>query len=58
MPTYVKIDPAVASACLLTQEESPSYNRTRFHLTDDRSNPRESATESKLPLCGKGERVG
>lgn len=36
-------------ARLTLLEESPGYNETGFHLTDGWSNPRESATESKLP---------
>jgi len=40
------------------QEESPSCSKTVFHLTNGRSNARESATESRLPLySGKGERA-
>jgi len=35
---------------LISQEESPSCYKTVFHLTNGRSNTRESATESRLPL--------
>lgn len=34
---------------LISQEESPSCSKTVFHLTNGRSNARESATESRLP---------
>lgn len=30
-------------------EESPGYGREESHLTGGRGNPRESATESRLP---------
>jgi len=33
----------------LIQEESPSCCKTVFHLTNGRSNTRESATENRLP---------
>ena len=33
-------------------------SETGLHLTDGQSNLRASATESKPPLSGKGERVG
>jgi len=39
------------------QEESLSCPKRVFHLTDGWGNPRESATETRLPLCGKGETV-
>lgn len=32
------------------KEESPSCNKTEFHLTDGWGDPRDSVTESKLPL--------
>jgi len=35
---------------LIFQEESPSCSKTVFHLTNGRSNARESATERRLPL--------
>jgi len=34
-----------------SQEESPSCRKTVFHLTNGRSNTRESATENRLLLC-------
>lgn len=40
------------------KEESPSCKRKGFHLTDGWGDPRESATESKLPFNGKGETAG
>ncbi len=33
---------------MIIQEESPGCRKTGFHLTDGRSNVRESATESRL----------
>lgn len=43
---------------LVYQEESPICCKTVFHLTNGRSNTRESATEIRLPLqSGKGEKV-
>jgi len=42
---------------LLVKEESPSYNRTGFHLTDGHRKVRESATENKPPFFGKGEKA-
>jgi len=46
------------SDLIQTQEESPSCCKTVFHLTNGRSNTRESATEILLPyLYGKGEKV-
>ena len=35
---------------LYCQEESPGCYKTVFHLTNGRSNTRESATEIRLPL--------
>ena len=32
------------------KEESPSCNKTEFHLTDGWGDPRDSVTESRLPL--------
>ena len=41
------------------QEESLGCNEARFRLTDGWGNPRDSATERRLPfLKGKGETVG
>ena len=39
-------------------EESPGSAETRCRITSGGGNPRESATESKPPDKGKGERVG
>ena len=40
----------------LFQEESLGYRKTGFHLTNGRSNTRDSATENKPPsFDGKGE---
>jgi len=39
------------------QEESPGCYKTVFHLTNGQRKLRESATENRLPLCGKGEKV-
>jgi len=43
-----------------TQEESLGCNEAWFRLTDGWGNPRESATERRLPIfkIGKGETVG
>ena len=32
------------------KEKNPSYNKTKFHLTNGWGDPRNSVTESKLPL--------
>jgi len=36
----------------LFQEESLGYRKTGFHLTNGRSNARESATENRPPFLG------
>ncbi len=46
-------------ACLQKQEESPGSTGQRQSLTATGGDPRESATETKLPLQkGKGETSG
>jgi len=42
---------------LLAKEESPSYTKTGFHLTDGHRKVRESATENRPPIIGKGEKA-
>jgi len=43
---------------LLEREESPSYTKTGFHLTDGHREMRESATENKPPFLVRVKRWG
>ena len=44
-------------ALLYNKEESPGSTKTQCQSTAGGGNPRDSATENKLPYQGKGEKV-